>query len=142
MNNTNAAGYAWLLNLLGNQRWEWLHIRGAGLGGTTDSSNLVAGARDANTHMIPFESNIRHLGTAVKNNPAKYSKLKVVWSANGYIAKHAYNWIHITWNLFRKDGKKQATGAVSFQPLHTGSNISKKEVEKLEEILNDIRRGL
>ncbi|KRD10385.1 hypothetical protein ASE21_11800 [Flavobacterium sp. Root901] len=141
MGNTNAAGYAWLLNRLGGQRWEWLHIRGAGLGGMTDSTNLVAGTRDANTHMIPFESNIRHLGTAVKNSN-KYSRLSVTWSAFGQIAKYAYSKITISWTLFKKGGGKKATGYVSFDPLDTSNNISKNEVDKIEEILTDIRQGL
>jgi len=142
MANTNAAGYAWLLGRVGNQRWEWLHIRGAGLGGKTDSTNLVAGARDANTHMIPFESNIRHLGTAVKNHPTKYSRLRVVWSVSGQVAKYAYKTIRIKWTLFRKDSSKKATGDVSFKPLDTANNISKNEVTKIENLLNDIRSGL
>lgn len=141
MGNTNAAGYAWLLNRLGGQRWEWLHIRGAGLGGMTDSTNLVAGTRDANTHMIPFESNIRHLGTAVKNNAA-YSHLDVTWSAFSPIAKYAFSKIAIRWSLFKKKGGKQASGYVSFDPLDTSNNISKNEVDKIEEILTDIRKGL
>jgi len=142
MANTNAAGYAWLLGRVGNQRWEWLHIRGAGLGGKTDSTNLVAGARDANTHMIPFESNIRHLGTAVKNHPTKYSRLRVIWSVSGQVAKYAYKTIRIKWTLFRKDSSKKATGDVSFKPLDTANNISKNEVTKIENLLNDIRSGL
>lgn len=142
MNNTNAAGYAWLLDRLGGQRWEWLHIRGAGLGGATNSTNLVAGTRDANTHMIPFESNIRHLGTAVKTHPNKYSRLQVTWSVSGYIARYAYSTIKIEWNLFRKNGTKQATGSVSFDPLDTSNNISKNEVDKIENILSEIRNGL
>jgi len=142
MANTNAAGYAWLLGLVGNQRWEWLHIRGAGLGGTTDSTNLVAGVRDANTHMIPFESNIRHLGTAVKKHSDKYSKLEVIWSVSGQIATHAYETIRISWGLFRHNGTLKATGDISFQPLNTSNNISKNEVAKIENLLTEVRNGL
>ncbi|MNQ25727.1 hypothetical protein D3C85_389490 [compost metagenome] len=142
MANTNAAGYAWLLGLVGNQRWEWLHIRGAGLGGKTDSTNLVAGARDANTHMIPFESNIRHLGTAVKKHSDKYSKLQVIWSVSGQIAKFAYDTIRIQWNLFRNNNTLKAKGDVSFQPLNTNNNISKNEVAKIEDLLSEVRNGL
>jgi len=127
---------------LGNQRWEWLHIRGAGLGGKTDSTNLVAGARDSNTHMIPFESNIRHLGTAVKNNSKKYSYLDVKWSVSGKLAKHAYQIIRIQWSLIKIGGAKQASGDVFFKPLDIGNNISKNEVNKIEEILTDIRNEL
>ncbi len=144
MNNTNAAGYAWLLDVPGaeSQRWEWLHVRGAGIGGATDSTNLVAGTRDANTQMIPFESNIRALATAVGNNKDKYSRLQVKWSVTTQIATHAYNWIRIAWVLFKKNGNIQTEGEAYFQPLHTGSNISKSEVEKLETALQEARNKL
>jgi lysophospholipase L1-like esterase len=144
MNNTNAAGYAWLLDIPGaeSQRWEWLHVRGAGIGGATDSTNLVAGTRDANTHMIPFESNIRSLGAAVGNNKDKYSKLEVKWSVTTKVANHAYQWIRIAWSLFKKNKSVQTQGEAYFQPLHTGSNISKSEVEKLENALQEAREKL
>lgn len=144
MANTNAAGYAALVNVANwqAQRWEWLHIRGAGLGGATDATNLVIGVRDANTHMIPFESNIRLLSSAVQSS-AEYSELKVEWSVSDEVAPHAYRKIEIKWRLV----KKLATaadhfGEVSFDPLDTGSNISKKEVETLENVLKEIRGKL
>ncbi|NHN24918.1 hypothetical protein FIA58_004435 [Flavobacterium jejuense] len=144
MNNTNATGYAWLAEIPGvlSQRWEWLHIRGAGIGGATDSTNLVAGTRDANTQMIPFESNIRTLATAVGNNKTKYSRLDVKWSVTNRVQKHAYQWIRIAWILYKKNGGKQTQGEANFQPLHTGSNISKKEIEKLETALQEVRSNL
>ncbi len=143
MNKTNAAGYAWLMGLgLGNQKWEWLHIRGAGLGGYTDSTNLVTGTRDANTHMIPFESNIRTLATLVGNNRNLYKQLTVKWSVSGGVKTHAYKTITIDWKLIGNDSKVKASGEANFSPLHTGSNISKKEVEALEDTLKEVRDGL
>ncbi|MCG8460063.1 MAG: hypothetical protein MI919_27590, partial [Holophagales bacterium] len=39
--------------------WEWLHIRGAQIGGETEQGNLIAGTFAANSEMIPFESQIQ-----------------------------------------------------------------------------------
>lgn len=143
MGNTNAAGYVWLIGLgLGNQKWEWLHVRGAGLGGFTDSTNLVAGTRDANTHMIPFESNIRALATLVGSKKDLYKELNVQWSVSGTVKSHAYNIITIEWELIGNDNKIKASGEANFRPLHTGSNISKKEVEALEGALKQVRDSL
>lgn len=61
MNDTNAAAYAFGIGLTNalQTNWEWLHIRGAGLGGVTDSTNLIVGTYSANSHMIPFENQIK-----------------------------------------------------------------------------------
>ncbi len=146
MANTNATGYAYLANVPGwqTQRWEWLHIRGAGLGGATDSTNLVAGTRDANTHMIPFESNIRTLATAVSTNK-NYKSLDVEWSANSQYgaAKHAYRELFIKWKLNRANTKvNNITGQAKFNPLVVGSNISKTEVDLIEAALKEVRDSI
>lgn len=149
MANTNATGYAWLAGAPNwNQaRWEWLHVRAASLGGRTDGRNLVAGTRDCNTHMIPFESNIRALGTIAGNN-LLYKQLNVNYSvANvGAMAKHAAQDIRIGWQLEKEStapfDTKEPEGEAIFKPLQTGSNISKKEVELLETTLRETRRGL
>lgn len=147
MGNTNAAGYAHLANIdnWNRQRWEWLHLRGAGLGGKTDSTNLVAGVRDANTHMIPFESNIRALGKLVSES-SFYKKLNVEWKASSPVDKHGigqthtYENIHIDWSLTRKDNRKSRVhGEAVFKPLQTNNNISKAEVEELENVLEQMR---
>lgn len=146
MANTNATGYAYLANVPGwqSQRWEWLHIRGAGLGGATDSTNLVAGTRDANTHMIPFESNIRTLATAVAKNK-NYKSLNVEWSANSQYgaAKHAFSEIRIKWRLNSINNKgKDIRGVAKFKPLAVGSNISKTEVDLIEKTLKEVRDSI
>jgi hypothetical protein len=41
--------------------WEWLHIRGAGIGGKTAPGNLTPGTFDANSEMIPIENSIKKL---------------------------------------------------------------------------------
>jgi hypothetical protein len=144
MANTNANGYAWLWQVPGwaTQRWEWLHVRGAGLGGATDGTNLVLGTRDANTQMIPFESNIRVLAAAVPTSP-DYAALRVDWSVAGAHG-HKVQSIHIDWELVPRDGKKPRaiSGRAGFNPLHTGSNISKAEVTLLEKALKDARAGV
>lgn len=141
MNKTNANGYAWLWQVPGwnTQRWEWLHVRGAGLGGATNGTNLVLGTRDANTQMIPFESNVRVLGAAVPGS-ANYEELKVDWSVAG-VNGHKVNQIGIDWELIPKDGVNptEISGSARFNPLHTGSNISKAEIKHLEDALKAAR---
>ncbi|MFE0174927.1 DUF4157 domain-containing protein [Streptomyces sp. NPDC059002] len=41
-----------------NQNWEWLHVRGAQLGGRTEGGNLVPGLYAVNSAMIPWENMI------------------------------------------------------------------------------------
>jgi hypothetical protein len=136
MNNTNANGYAWAANVPGwqNQRWEWLHVRGAGLGGHTDGSNLVLGTRDANTHMIPFESNVRTLAAEVGRNP-HYQDLTVKWQVRNATG-HLVDRIGLQWEMVPKDpSTKKAHGTAIFQPLATNANISKSEVDLIESAL-------
>jgi hypothetical protein len=46
------------------QNWEWLHVRGAQIGGATVGGNLVAGLYATNSFMIPFEAMIKNWATA------------------------------------------------------------------------------
>ena len=70
MNNWNALGAAAYANrFLGasyslTQNWEWLHIRGAQIGGATDSTNLVPGLYVTNSFMIPYENMIEQWARA------------------------------------------------------------------------------
>lgn len=70
MGNWNALGAAACANLAAGagfdvgQNWEWLHVRGAQLGGSTDGSNLVAGLYVTNSFMIPFEKMVRNWAAA------------------------------------------------------------------------------
>ncbi|MBD2358718.1 DUF4157 domain-containing protein [Tolypothrix sp. FACHB-123] len=77
MNKTNAAAYAYGKEITGalEKNWEWLHIQGAGLGGETASTNLVAGTYSANSHMIPFEGQIKALSTLANSD----HPLNVAW---------------------------------------------------------------
>lgn len=151
MAGVNATGYAKLAKVPGwkNSRWEWLHIRAASLGGTTDGSNLVAGTRDANTHMMPFEANIRLLAKIVnEDTQQRYKALKVTFKATGQDpkAKHRVEEISISWELV-KDSKaassvKGAKGEAKFKPLQTDASISKTEVAILEQTLKQKREEI
>src|SRR5690606_34640642 len=102
MGNTNATSYAWLTDVQGwnTTRWEWLHVRGASLGGRTDGTNLVVGTRDCNTHMIPFESNLKSLAKIARENP-NYSHVDVIFDVENIdpAAKHKVEKITIEWKL-------------------------------------------
>lgn len=79
MGRMNAAAYALAHNLPNSEStdWEWLHLRGARLGGATNSTNLVVGTFSANSMMMPFENRVLQLSKlASRNHP-----LIVKWSA-------------------------------------------------------------
>lgn len=147
MKGTNASGYAKLAKIPGyeNTKWEWLHIRGASLGGATDGSNLVLGSRDVNTHMMPFESNIRTLGKIVSDHKDKFDSLKVTYTASGQgaTAKHKVEGIKIKWELVKKStapaSVKATKGEAVFKPLTGNASISKDEVAILEKALKSER---
>lgn len=52
-----------------NQNWEWLHIRGAQLGGETTGGNLIPGLFVTNSYMIPYENMILKWAT---DDPTKF----------------------------------------------------------------------
>jgi hypothetical protein len=155
MNNTNARGYSWLLNMPGwnSSKWEWLHVKAASLGGATDSTNLILGTRDANTQMMPFESNVRTLASLIHKHP-DLKNLTVGWRAHYKhpldAAKHAYEFISIFWVVNPQDHastdlKKKAAaagGKAIFDVLHTESMLSKSEVQHLEDTLSTFRETL
>lgn len=147
MNRTNAAGYAWVSGVptWNSQRWEWLHVRAASLGGQTDGRNLVVGTRDANTHMIPFESNVRVLANLVGGSK-QYDALDVKWAVSGPDAKahHKVAGISLAWSLRasakgKTDKVPEPEGKAEFAPLDTSANISKKEVDVIEGALKAVR---
>jgi hypothetical protein len=139
MANVNASAYARMAEVPNwkNSRWEWLHIRAASLGGKTDGSNLVLGTRDANTHMMPFEANIRLLANVVNEDKQKYKHLKVKFLAikQDLKAKHKVGQISIEWNLVSKAQKNVTQGKATFNPLDTAASISKTEIDILEKTL-------
>lgn len=64
MGKWNALGAAAFVNkaygrkLPLDQNWEWLHVRGAQVGGATEGGNLVPGLFATNSAMIPYEAQI------------------------------------------------------------------------------------
>ncbi|MGW2178214.1 eCIS core domain-containing protein [Streptomyces sp. NPDC001732] len=52
-----------------DQNWEWLHVRGAQLGGATAGGNLVPGLYAANSAMIPWENMILQWAS---HDPARF----------------------------------------------------------------------
>ncbi|MFH8786646.1 eCIS core domain-containing protein [Streptomyces roseoverticillatus] len=70
MNSWNALGVvAYANRFLGaryelEQNWEWLHVQGAQIGGSTDADNLVAGTYVTNSAMIPYEDMIAKWASA------------------------------------------------------------------------------
>jgi len=146
MAKTNATTYAWLAGVPGweNQRWEWLHVRGASLGGATNGTNLVTGTRDCNTHMIPFESNLKSLAKIVRESK-NYDRVEVTYAVNKIHskAKHKVEEIGIKWKLVAASNKKvyEPHGEAIFHPLDTSTNISKDEVELLETTLKTDREN-
>lgn len=145
MNGTNARGYAWLTGTPGwnTTRWEWLHIRGAALNGATRPTNLVLGTRDSNTHMMPFESNLKSLAKIVAEHDQVHDSMTVTWSISGALNQHRYNQIRIQWLLNNSatapDDQEEHSGDVRFSPLATGSVLSKAEVGLLEDALREAR---
>jgi hypothetical protein len=94
MNSTNAAAYAFGSNLDKSleTNWEWLHIRGAGLGGDTDSTNLIAGTYSANSHMIPYENQVKTMSAYTNGK----QPLHVSWDLEPGKAKFSGHSITIT----------------------------------------------
>jgi hypothetical protein len=148
MEKTNARGYAWATKTKGwkTTQWEWLHVRGASLGGATDGRNLVLGTRDSNTHMMPFESNLKSLARlAGSGAELRYKHLDVEWSTDGENYGHSFDTIKIKWKLEKKDNQpgsvKEPEGTAEFSPLKVGSVLSKNEVAYLEHALQRSRDG-
>lgn len=93
MRNINASAYALALgdpNAAATD-WEWLHLRGAALGGGTNSTNLVLGTKAANSHMIAFEKDIE----AIAKLATTEQPLLIRWRAGGFRNTHEAEWISI-----------------------------------------------
>lgn len=148
MGGANASAYAMLAGIPSweESRWEWLHVRASSLGGKTDGSNLVVGTRDANTQMMPFESNIRLLGNIVQDNSGRYKKLEANFAVEGQgnPAKHKVDGIKLSWKLIKADAApgtvKDIKGEAKFSPLRADASISKTEVGILETALKEERQ--
>jgi len=147
MGKTNATAYAMLSNIAGwdTKKWEWLHVRASSLGGATNGTNLVVGTRDANTHMMPFEANIKHIATAIGRSPV-YDRIEADYDFGGVDqhARHKVSSISLSWRIFTKAAPTTVSyqKTFSFNPLMTTSSISKDEVGILEDTLKAERESL
>ncbi|MEH2154086.1 eCIS core domain-containing protein [Nostoc sp.] len=114
MGSTNAAGYALVLAYIRENNlasdliyskpfltsteevkktgWEWLHIRSAGLGGATDATNLVVGTHAANSHMIPFEHQVKELASLATPDMPFEVKWDATNTAPGYAETISIQW--------------------------------------------------
>ena len=138
MQGINAATYAWAIglnNALATD-WEWLHIQGAGLGGQTNSTNLLPGLYDANTLMIPFESNIKILARYATNFMPLTVDFLVVGPRAG---EHAAQSIQINWQF--NHAHLQQKGNAQFDILD-GRVVTKGDIEVIEEFLKTGRAEL
>jgi len=65
------------------QNWEWLHVRGAQIGGQTEMGNLVPGFYTTNSAMIPFENMIKEWSTS---DPGRFQARFQAVGVNGAFA--------------------------------------------------------
>jgi hypothetical protein len=149
----NAQTYAKFVGVPGwaKSRWEWLHLRAASLGGVTDGSNLVLGTRDANTHMMVYEANLKLLAGMLEGH-SKYGQLKANFTfergdkVGNYRAKHHVSSITISWAVepraIAAKGLPKRTGEVTFKTTDTSVSLSKEEVKKLQTATKEYRSFL
>jgi Domain of unknown function (DUF4157) len=96
MENWNALGAAAYANRFMatsydlNQNWEWLHLRGAQIGGVTAGGNLVPGLYASNSCMIPFEAMIKNWSVA---GPKNFWARFIATGVNGPFATGIELWI-------------------------------------------------
>lgn len=138
MAGVNAATYAWALGLPNalTTDWEWLHIQGAGLGGETNSTNLLPGLYDANTLMIPFESNIKILARYATNFMPLTVNFNVLNPRGG---QHAAQTIQIAWQF--NHANLVQDGNAQFDILN-GRVVTKGDIDVIEEFLKEERGKL
>jgi len=69
------------------RNWEWLHIIGHSIGGNNEVNNLFAGTYDANTGMIPLESQIQQLAKSLLPGQKVYAQ----WIVEVYPARKLHH---------------------------------------------------
>jgi hypothetical protein len=65
------------------QNWEWLHIRGAQIGGQTEMGNLIPGFYTTNSAMIPYENMVKQWALA---DPTRFQARFQAIGVNGVFA--------------------------------------------------------
>lgn len=112
------------------QNWEWLHIRGAQLGGFTDGTNLVAGLYTTNSAMIPFEAMIERWARA---GPAAF---QARFLAHGIVGSFCTQIeLQIRANDHPELGTLDAHSLATFDPL-TGSVVDKLGAEMIKRLID------
>ncbi|MEO9322209.1 hypothetical protein ABFT23_01880 [Nocardioides sp. C4-1] len=153
MQECSAANFAELAGIDRHDqtRWEWLHVMAASLGGETSPKNLVLGTRDANTHMMVYESHLSQMAAMVGASK-KYKKLdaafKLVASSDARSLPHRVEAIVIEWEV--KPGPtppggtaaKPLKGKATFDVLDFSANIAKAEVRVMAAQLKEYRTKL
>lgn len=145
MGNVSARTYAWMSDTPGwnTQKWEWLHLRAASLGGATAPTNLVLGTRDANTHMMPFEANLAYLASGLSGSD-RYAGITVNWNFSGQdpVWKYKVQKITIKWTVHLTDPKETHSGSATFYPLEAKAVLSRTETQFLESLLKEERESI
>jgi len=112
------------------QNWEWLHIRGAQLGGHTDGTNLVAGLYTTNSAMIPFEAMIERWA---RSGPATFEARFVAHNVVGAFCRSIE--LQIASNGHPELGTLEARSLATFDPL-TGKVVDKLGAEMIKRAID------
>ncbi len=140
----NAATYAFALGLLDKPDtditdWEWLHIRAAGLGGNTNSQNLLPGISDANTLMIPIENNLKLLSKLADRK----KQLLVDFTPEPPVLhnsdQHAFQYIKIAWSFGDNQKHDNYQKGEAIFDIIKCRVITKGDIELLEKFLKTKR---
>lgn len=94
------------------QSWEWLHVRGAQIGGATTGGNLVPGVYATNSAMIPYEAMIKSWAT---QGPHSFEAKFVVSGVTGVFANRIELWIGARGHPVLGDLRQQLLAA--FDPI-------------------------
>lgn len=127
MNDWNARGAAAFANRYAgaafnlDQNWEWLHIRGAQIGGVTTAGNLVAGLYATNSMMIPYETLVA--GWARQGPHTFWAKFDAVPTSPGFASRISIS--------IRAQQGHPVLGSVEFDPLIVFDPVTGTVVDKI-----------
>lgn len=127
MNDWNARGAAAFANRYAgaafnlDQNWEWLHIRGAQIGGATRAGNLVAGLYATNSMMIPYETLVA--GWARSGPHTFWAKFDAVPANPGFASRISIS--------IRSQQGHPVLGAIEFDPFVVFDPIAGAVVDKI-----------
>jgi hypothetical protein len=87
------------------RNWEWLHIIGHSIGGDNEVNNLFAGTFDANTGMIPLESQIQQFAKSLLPGQKVYAQ----WTVEVYPGTKVATYITMSFGLNKAAWSHQGT---------------------------------